>query len=394
MKKEAKTAMTASKPGRKVDKHDIVKTKRCKLEVTSLIETDCENTRLVRRCRVVRPKKPRKTKVINSENEEKKNKVSFESLESLHLLGVGAFGKVLLCRDNDTSKHYAVKKLKKGPKAAPTRENRVMKSTSHPFLISLVRSFQDRSNLFFVMEFANGGDLFFHLSRRPGRAFLEEDARFYAGEVTLALIYLHDSGIIYRDLKMDNILMDRDGHVKLADFGLSKDGMTRESRTTSFVGTDVYLAPEVIQLEDGGYGFSADWWSLGVVVFGMLLGRAPFFSGDREEIYRLILDEEPDFRGEVRPEAENFIQGLLQKDPSRRLGGPEVRSHEFFAGVDWEMLYCKKVQPPYVPELSSESDVRYFDAEFTKQKPPQLRSFNGSGNIRDEFEGFDWIGKE
>lgn len=334
-----------------------------------------------------------------------KKEVPFENLESLKLLGMGSYGKVYLCRDKETSRYLAVKKLKKelvierNYVSGTIRENRVLQATCHPFLIALEKSYQDDTSLYFVMEFANGGDLYFHLMESPSYTFSDDRVRFYAAEVTLGLIYLHDNGIIYRDLKLENILMDKDGHVKIADFGLSKDGMTQESRTTTFCGTTEYLAPEVISLENGGYGFPADWWSLGVIIFEMLIGCLPFYSEDPLEVHRQILKDKLEFPGMVDPEPEDLIQGLLIKDPSKRLGGREVMHHVFFAEIDWEKLYNREIRPPYVPELSSECDLRYFEAQFTEQKTVGLCSFEKRPSEKakfyigdeHEFEGFDWV---
>uniref|UniRef100_A0A671TL31 non-specific serine/threonine protein kinase n=1 Tax=Sparus aurata TaxID=8175 RepID=A0A671TL31_SPAAU len=247
-------------------------------------------------------------------------------------------------------------------------ESRVLKNTRHPFLTSLKYSFQTKDRLCFVMEYVNGGELFFHLSRE--RVFSEDRTRFYGAEIVSALDYLHSAKIVYRDLKLENLMLDKDGHIKITDFGLCKEGITDTATMKTFCGTPEYLAPEV--LEDNDYGRAVDWWGLGVVTYEMMCGRLPFYNQDHEKLFELILMEEIKFPRTLSADAKSLLSGLLIKDPNKRLGGgpddaKEIMRHSFFGTVDWQDVYDKKLVPPFQPQVSSETDTRYFDEEFTAQ---------------------------
>ncbi|KAL7878237.1 hypothetical protein AOLI_G00092110 [Acnodon oligacanthus] len=218
------------------------------------------------------------------------------------------------------------------------------------------------------MEYANGGELFFHLSRE--RVFTEDRARFYGAEIVSALEYLHSRDVVYRDLKLENLMLDKDGHIKITDFGLCKEGITNEATMKTFCGTPEYLAPEV--LEDNDYGRAVDWWGLGVVMYEMMCGRLPFYNQDHERLFELILMEEIRFPRSLSPDAKSLLAGLLKKDPKQRLGGSsddakEVMGHKFFVSINWQDVLQKKLIPPFKPQVTSETDTRYFDEEFTLQ---------------------------
>ncbi|XP_075232869.1 AKT serine/threonine protein kinase [Lycorma delicatula] len=323
-----------------------------------------------------------------------KKKVTFENFEFLKVLGKGTFGKVVLCREKTTSRLYAIKILKKeviiqkDEVAHTLTENRVLRTTSHPFLISLKYSFQTADRLCFVMEYVNGGELFFHLSRE--RMFPEDRTRFYGAEIISALGYLHEEGIIYRDLKLENLLLDKDGHIKIADFGLCKEDVYYGRTTKTFCGTPEYLAPEV--LEDNDYGRAVDWWGVGVVMYEMMCGRLPFYNCDHDVLFTLILMEEVRFPRTISNEARGLLSGLLIKDPNRRLGGgpddaQEIKTHTFFSSINWNDLYHKKIPPPFKPQVTSDTDTRYFDSEFTGESveltPPESGPLN---SIEEEME--------
>ncbi|XP_035796543.1 RAC-beta serine/threonine-protein kinase-like isoform X3 [Amphiprion ocellaris] len=247
-------------------------------------------------------------------------------------------------------------------------ESRVLQNTRHPFLTTLKYAFQTHDRLCFVMEYANGGELFFHLSRE--RVFTEERARFYGAEIVSALEYLHSRDVVYRDLKLENLMLDKDGHIKITDFGLCKEGITPDATMKTFCGTPEYLAPEV--LEDNDYGRAVDWWGLGVVMYEMMCGRLPFYNQDHERLFELILMEEIRFPRNLSPEAKSLLAGLLKKDPKQRLGGgpndaKEVMSHKFFITINWQDVEQKKLTPLFRPQVTSETDTRYFDEEFTAQ---------------------------
>ncbi|XP_076851713.1 RAC-gamma serine/threonine-protein kinase isoform X4 [Brachyhypopomus gauderio] len=268
-------------------------------------------------------------------------------------------------------------------------ESRVLKNTRHPFLTSLKYSFQTKDRLCFVMEYVNGGELFFHLSRE--RVFSEDRTRFYGAEIVSALDYLHSAKIVYRDLKLENLMLDKDGHIKITDFGLCKEGITDAATMKTFCGTPEYLAPEV--LEDNDYGRAVDWWGLGVVTYEMMCGRLPFYNQDHEKLFELILMEDIKFPRTLSADAKALLSGLLIKDPNKRLGGgpddaKEIMRHSFFTGVDWQDVYDKKLIPPFKPQVSSETDTRYFDEEFTAQTititPPEKFDEDGMDCVDSE----------
>ncbi|XP_038671253.1 RAC-gamma serine/threonine-protein kinase isoform X6 [Scyliorhinus canicula] len=224
--------------------------------------------------------------------------------------------------------------------------------------------------------------LFFHLSRE--RVFSEDRTRFYGAEIVSALDYLHSEKIVYRDLKLENLMLDKDGHIKITDFGLCKEGITDAATMKTFCGTPEYLAPEV--LEDNDYGRAVDWWGLGVVMYEMMCGRLPFYNQDHEKLFELILMEDIKFPRTLSSDAKSLLSGLLIKDPNKRLGGgpddaKDIMQHSFFTGINWQDVYDKKLLPPFKPQVSSETDTRYFDEEFTAQTititPPEKYDEDG-----------------
>uniref|UniRef100_A0A8C9TE27 non-specific serine/threonine protein kinase n=1 Tax=Scleropages formosus TaxID=113540 RepID=A0A8C9TE27_SCLFO len=276
---------------------------------------------------------------------------TMSDFDYLKLLGKGTFGKVILVREKATGVYYAMKILRKeviiakDEVAHTVTESRVLQNTRHPFLT-----------------------LFFHLSRE--RVFTEDRARFYGAEIVSALEYLHSRNVVYRDLKLENLMLDKDGHIKITDFGLCKEGITDGATMKTFCGTPEYLAPEV--LEDNDYGRAVDWWGLGVVMYEMMCGRLPFYNQDHERLFELILMEEIRFPRNLSPEAKALLAGLLKKDPKQRLGGgpqdaKEVMSHKFFISINWQDVVQRKLIPLFKPQVTSETDTRYFDDEFTAQ---------------------------
>uniref|UniRef100_A0A8C0Y8F7 non-specific serine/threonine protein kinase n=1 Tax=Cyprinus carpio carpio TaxID=630221 RepID=A0A8C0Y8F7_CYPCA len=295
---------------------------------------------------------------------------TMHDFEYLKLLGKGTFGKVILVKEKATGKYYAMKILKKEVIVAKDEvahtltENRVLQNSKHPFLT-----------------------LFFHLSR--DRVFSEDRARFYGAEIVSALDYLHsERNVVYRDLKLENLMLDKDGHIKITDFGLCKEGITDGATMKTFCGTPEYLAPEV--LEDNDYGRAVDWWGLGVVMYEMMCGRLPFYNQDHERLFELILMEDIRFPRTLAPDAKSLLSGLLKKDPLQRLGGgtddaKEIMQHKFFTGIVWQDVYEKKLVPPFKPQVSSETDTRYFDEEFTGQ----TITITPPGQADDSMESFD-----
>uniref|UniRef100_A0A286XAG3 non-specific serine/threonine protein kinase n=1 Tax=Cavia porcellus TaxID=10141 RepID=A0A286XAG3_CAVPO len=296
---------------------------------------------------------------------------TMNDFDYLKLLGKGTFGKVILVREKASGKYYAMKILKKeviiakDEVAHTLTESRVLKNTRHPFLTSLKYSFQTKDRLCFVMEYVNGGEvrmIFFSLLRT---GVSEDRTRFYGAEIVSALDYLHS-----RKDCLENLMLDKDGHIKITDFGLCKEGITDAATMKTFCGTPEYLAPEV--LEDNDYGRAVDWWGLGVVMYEMMCGRLPFYNQDHEKLFELILMEDIKFPRTLSSDAKSLLSGLLIKDPNKRLGGgpddaKEIMRHSFFSGVNWQDVYDKKLVPPFKPQVTSETDTRYFDEEFTAQ---------------------------
>uniref|UniRef100_A0A665W5P4 Serine/threonine-protein kinase Sgk1-like n=1 Tax=Echeneis naucrates TaxID=173247 RepID=A0A665W5P4_ECHNA len=283
-----------------------------------------------------------------------------------------SFGKVLLARHKESTKYYAVKVLqkkiilkKKEQKHIMAERSVLMKNIKHPFLVGLHYSFQTTEKLYFVLDYVNGGELFYHLQRE--RIFLEPRARFYAAEIASALGYLHSLHIVYRDLKPENILLDSQGHIVLTDFGLCKEGLEPNGTTTTFCGTPEYLAPEVLKKQ--AYDRTVDWWCLGSVLYEMLYGLPPFYSRNTAEMYNNILQKDPVLKPNVSNAGRELLEGLLQKDRTKRLGVKddflELKYHPFFSPINWDDLMAKKITPPFIPSVTGPTDLRHFDPEFT-----------------------------
>lgn len=299
-------------------------------------------------------------------------KVALDDFNFLAVLGKGNFGKVMLAEEKHTGQLFAIKVLKKefiieNDEIDSTRsEKRVFLTAAreqHPFLLSLHSCFQTETRVYFVMEYVSGGDLMLHIQREQ---FNLHRAKFYAAEVLLALEYFHKHGIIYRDLKLDNIMLTLDGHIKIADYGLCKEGMWYGNTTSTFCGTPEFMAPEI--LLEQRYGRAVDWWAFGILLYEMLLGQAPFRGDDEDEIFDAILEDEPLYPIQMPRDSVSLLQRLLTRDPTRRLGaGPndaeEVKAHPFFRGVNWDDLLHKRVTPPFLPTLKNASDTTWFDTE-------------------------------
>jgi len=326
-------------------------------------------------------------------------KRSMEDFEILKVLGKGTFGKVVLGKEKATGEICAIKLLRKDVILAKDEvehtltENRVLQNSKHPFLTLLKYSFQTKDRLVFVMEYVNGGELFFHLSRE--KVFTEARSRFYGAEIVMALKYLHENKIVYRDLKLENLLLDSEGHIKVTDFGLCKEEISFSDTTRTFCGTPEYLAPEV--LEDNDYGHAVDWWGFGVVLYEMLCGRLPFYNRDHEVLFELILTEPVKFPTRLSPVSKDILNGLLTKEPLKRLGGSirdaeEVMAHNFFEPLNWNKIFNKEIDPPFKPTVESATDVRYFDEDFTRESP-QLTPPKDDHALKEDFPEFSYVGK-
>eukprot|EP01106_Pelomyxa_sp_JSP_P015331 TRINITY_DN522_c0_g1_i7.p1 TRINITY_DN522_c0_g1~~TRINITY_DN522_c0_g1_i7.p1 ORF type:complete len:293 (-),score=86.64 TRINITY_DN522_c0_g1_i7:97-975(-) len=266
-------------------------------------------------------------------------------------------------------------------------EKEIMAKIDHPFIVKIHFAFQTEDKLYMVMDFVNGGELFFHLKNES--KFAESRVRFYAAEITLALMHLHSLGIVYRDLKPENILLDYQGHVKITDFGLSK-AIPKEG-TKTFCGTPEYLAPEV--LKEKGHSTPVDWWSLGTLIFEMLTGLPPFYSANHNLMYQKILAGDIQYPPEISPDARSLLTGLLMQDPNKRYKGTDVQAHAWFRGVDWDRVARREVAPPWRPNVTDPySDLSQIDRAFKDQpvsETPATRAILQSE--QDDFKGFSFI---
>ncbi|KHJ95796.1 kinase domain protein [Oesophagostomum dentatum] len=295
--------------------------------------------------------------------------------EFLTTIGKGSFGRVFQVVHKETGKIYAMKVLSKEHIRKKNEVKHVMAELSvlkaninHPFLVSLHFSFQNKDKLYFVLDHLNGGELFSHLQKE--KHFSESRSRFYAAQIASALGYLHKNNIIYRDLKPENLLLDRLGYLVLTDFGLCKENMTPNTTTSTFCGTPEYLAPEIILKKP--YDVSVDWWCLGSVLYEMLYGLPPFYSRDHNEMYNRIVNEPLKIKRSISATSSDLITALLQKDKHKRLGSKEdfkeVKAHEFFKVIDWEKLLKREIKAPFVPQVKDERDVRNIAEDFVKIK--------------------------
>ncbi|KAL9063000.1 MAG: hypothetical protein Q9157_008487, partial [Trypethelium eluteriae] len=298
---------------------------------------------------------------------ETKGKYTLTDFTIQRTLGTGSFGRVHLVQSKHNQRFYAVKVLKKAQVVKMKQvehtndERRMLQKVKHPFLITLWGTFQDAKNLYMVMDFIEGGELFSLL--RKSQRFPNPVAKFYAAEVTLALDYLHGMNIIYRDLKPENLLLDRHGHLKITDFGFAKEV---PDITWTLCGTPDYLAPEVVSSK--GYNKSVDWWSLGILIFEMLCGFTPFWdSGSPMRIYENILKGRVKYPPYIHPDAQDLLQKLITHDLTKRLGNlvggsKDVMQHAWFAEVTWERLAKKDIDAPYVPPVrGGQGDASQFD---------------------------------
>ncbi|XP_077311968.1 ribosomal protein S6 kinase alpha-4-like isoform X2 [Lithobates pipiens] len=349
------------------------------------------------------PKAPTPVHVNLTGHEDKVGMVDFELLK---ILGTGAYGKVFLVRKvtgSDANRLYAMKVLRKAAlvqkekTAEHTRTERTVLEhvRQSPFLVTLHYAFQTDAKLHLILDYVSGGELFTHLYQRDN--FSEDAVCFYSGEVILAIEHLHKLGIVYRDIKLENILLDSDGHVVLTDFGLSKEFMAEEcERTYSFCGTTEYMAPEIIRGQ-AGHGKSVDWWSLGILIYELLTGASPFtLEGEKNsqsEVSKRILKMEPSYSSSLSLEARDLLQKLLRKDPKKRLGAEgafQIKEHPFYRGLDWEALALRKVTPPFRPSIRSETDVSNFSDEFTSLDPVYSPAATPPSGAR-IFKGYSFV---
>lgn len=339
--------------------------------------------------------------VSHHKSRRRRRKVGLDDFQFLAVLGKGNFGKVMLAESRHTLNLCAIKVLKKdfiveNDEADSVKsEKRVFLTANkekHPFLLNLHCCFQTENRIYFVMEYISGGDLMWHIQKSR---FSAKRAKFYACEVLLGLKYFHDNGIIYRDLKLDNILLTTQGHIKIGDYGLCKENMWHNNTTGTFCGTPDFMAPEIIAGKQ--YDRNVDWWALGVLLFQMLLCQSPFKGDDEDEIFNAIEHDDVRYPISMPRQTVLVLQGLLTKDAATRLGSgerdaEEIMEHPYFHDVNFDDVFHCRIQAPYIPEITSEHDYSNFDQEFTSETP-RLTPVDTvlTSEMQEQFRGFSHI---
>ncbi|KAL9315892.1 hypothetical protein ACSQ67_016893 [Phaseolus vulgaris] len=323
--------------------------------------------------------------------------IGVEDFELLKVVGQGAFGKVYQVRRAGTSEIYAMKVMRKDKIMERNHaeyvksERDILTKVDNPFVVRLRYAFQTKYRLYLVLDFVNGGHLFFQLYHQG--LFREDLARFYAAEIICAVSYLHANDIMHRDLKPENILLDVDGHAVLTDFGLAKQ-FNETGRSNSMCGTVEYMAPEIVMGK--GHDKAADWWSLGILLYEMLTGKPPFSGGNRHKMQQKIIKDKIKLPAFLSNEAHSLLKGLLQKDVSKRLGSgsrssEEIKSHKWFKSVNWKKLEAREVRPCFVPNVSGKHCVANFEERWTNM--PLLDSPASSPKKDDStFKNFSYTG--
>lgn len=322
--------------------------------------------------------------------QEPKSKIDIKSFYTISVIGKGSYAKVLLVKKKDNGHHYALKVLKKNAvelKSQQTHvktERNILAKLNHPFIVRLFGAFQSPRKLYFLLEYCPGGELFNLLQRT--RRLTEQQTVFFAAQIVLAIDHLHTNKIIYRDLKPENVLIDSEGYLKIADFGLSKLGT---DKAKSICGTPEYLAPEVLKGKE--YGYTVDWWGLGSLIYEMLTGMPPFYTSNRSVLFDKIRKSAPLFPEYISKASADLILRLLVKDPDKRLGVngvDEIKNHFWFENVDWQLLEEKKYESFCKPQIGKDFGLKYFDNEFTNMDVESPVRSNEDGVKR--YEDFSW----
>lgn len=298
-------------------------------------------------------------------NNPSSNTSKLDDFERIKTIGTGSFGHVLLVKHKTTDEFYAMKildklKIIKLKQVEHTiNEKRILESINFPFIVKLEFSFKDNTNLYIIMDFIPGGEIFSHL-RKKGR-FSEETTKIYSGQIIMAFEYLHSLNVLYRDLKPENLLLDAQGYIKLTDLGFAKRVI---GKTYTLCGTPEYLAPEIILSK--GYNHSVDWWALGILLYEMIAGYPPFFADQPSAIYDKVLAGKFKFNSKFSSTSKDLISNLLQVDPIRRFGtkndADEIKSHKMYSKIDWIALFEKRYpKVPILPKISHPGDTRNFD---------------------------------
>lgn len=332
-------------------------------------------------------------------------KMHAADFDPLRCLGKGTYGTVLLVKQACTGKLYAQKQFRKASLTVHKQlveqtktERSILESINrHPFVVKLYYAFQDHEKLYLILEYAQGGELFEHL--RTERMFPEEKAAFYMAEMVLALEHLHHTvGVVYRDLKPENCLLDSEGHLLLTDFGLSKEAVDGEHHCRSMTGTIEYMAPEVIQMQS--YGTAVDWWSFGILGFDLLTGSSPFRANNDMKIREKIVKAKLVLPYFLSPDAKDLLTRLLRKEPKKRLGAcmpkdmQSIKGHRFFRKIQWARLERREMEPPIKPLITDPELAENFSSEFTDLavSPVVAGPLSGSKSEHDPFGGFSFVG--
>lgn len=326
---------------------------------------------------------------------ETRQKLGPQDFELLRVVGQGAFGKVFQVRRKGSSDIFAMKvmtkdKIIKGNHVDYMKAERdILSKVVHPFIVQLRYSFQTKTKLYLILDFINGGHLFFQLYRQG--IFSEELARIYTAEIVSAVSHLHKSGIIHRDLKPENILMDAEGHVMLTDFGLAKE-VDDSMRSNSMCGTTEYMAPEIILSK--GHNKAADWWSVGILLYEMLTGQPPFTNNNRQKLQQKIIKDKIKLPSYLTSEAHSLLRGLLQKDASKRIGSgvngsDEIKQHKWFKVINWKKLEKREVQPNFRPNVSGKDCIANFDERWTTMPPQDSPASTPKSD--EYFEGYTYV---
>lgn len=333
-------------------------------------------------------------------------KMTASDFEPLRCLGKGSYGTVILVKHEATGRLYAQKQFKKASLTVRKQlveqtktERAILESINrHPFVVKLYYAFQDHEKLYLILEYAQGGELFTRMLTE--RMFSEETASFYMAEMVLALEHLHHTvGVVYRDLKPENCLLDSEGHLLLTDFGLSKVAVDGDYRCNSMTGTVEYMAPEVIMQKH--YGTAVDWWSLGILGFDLLTGSSPFHANNEAKIKEKILKAKLILPYFLSADAKDLLTRFLRKEPKKRLGAcmprdlQVIKSHRFFRKIDWERLERRELEPPIKPLITDPELAENFSADFTDlaisprcDRKGSMWSEGGEGN---PFGGFSFV---
>ncbi|CAE8726838.1 unnamed protein product, partial [Polarella glacialis] len=292
-------------------------------------------------------------------------------------LGTGAFGRVRFVTHKASGKYYALKTLKKAAIIKMKQvdhivsEKAILEKLNHPFIVNMYGSFHDARYIFMILEYIVGGEFFTHL-RKAGR-FENEQSCFYGAQIAAIFEYCHSLNIVYRDLKPENILINADGYVKLTDFGFAK---FIEHRTYTLCGTPEYIAPEV--LLNKGHGKPVDWWTLGILIYEMIVGYPPFVDEDPMGIYQKILAGKIAFPKLFHKEAKGLVKKLLQADLGKRFGNlkngaDDIKEHKWFKELSWDDLAAKKIAAPFKPIVKGEADTSNFDDyPDSEEQPPAV----------------------